>query len=123
MVTGPVYGSNNSSYALKFVHALFQYGHKVTIVFFYHDGIYNANSLVMSAVDEINIQHLWADLSKRYNVKLHVCITAAARRGVIDSQQATEYNSAVMNFSDIFDSSSLGILIQYMMSCDRFIQF
>lgn len=43
MVTGPAYGTQQASSALQFAHALLDAGHELASVFFYREGVYNAN--------------------------------------------------------------------------------
>ncbi|MCD3068929.1 hypothetical protein GFJ91_18795, partial [Salmonella enterica subsp. enterica serovar Enteritidis] len=43
MVTGPAYGTQQASSALQFAHALLNEGHELASVFFYREGVYNAN--------------------------------------------------------------------------------
>ncbi|SUH34518.1 sulfur transfer complex subunit TusD [Salmonella enterica subsp. enterica] len=45
MVTGPAYGTQQASSALQFAHALLNEGHELASVFFYREGVYNANLL------------------------------------------------------------------------------
>ena len=48
MVTGPAYGTQQASSALQFAHALLDAGHELASVFFYREGVYNANRRAMS---------------------------------------------------------------------------
>ncbi|MBA1979369.1 DsrE family protein, partial [Escherichia coli] len=45
MVTGPAYGTQQASSALQFALALLNEGHELASVFFYREGVYNANLL------------------------------------------------------------------------------
>lgn len=45
MVTGPAYGTQQSSSAWQFANALLAEGHELASVFFYREGVYNANQL------------------------------------------------------------------------------
>ena len=51
MVTGPAYGTQQASSALQFAHALLKEGHELCSVFFYREGVYNANLLTSPASD------------------------------------------------------------------------
>jgi len=43
MVTGPAYGTQQASSAWQFSQALLAAGHELASVFFYREGVYNAN--------------------------------------------------------------------------------
>lgn len=120
MVTGPAYGNQRSSNALQFAKALFLCGHNITKVFFYQEGVYNANIFTLPASDEIDIVRSWQIFAKEKKIKLEVCIGAALRRGVVDT---TQFNIVIGNLPYGFRLSSLGNLAQLILSCDRFIKF
>lgn len=44
-VTGPAYGTQQASSALQFARAVLQEGHELLSIFFYREGVYNANQL------------------------------------------------------------------------------
>lgn len=45
VVTGPAYGTQQASSAFQFAQALIAEGHELSSVFFYREGVYNANQL------------------------------------------------------------------------------
>ncbi len=45
LVTGPAYGTQHASSALLFARALLAQGHQLESVFFYREGVLNANQL------------------------------------------------------------------------------
>lgn len=55
MVTGPAYGTQQASSALQFARALLAAGHELVSVFFYREGVYNANQLTSPASDEFDL--------------------------------------------------------------------
>lgn len=55
VVTGPAYGTQQASSALQFAHALIEEGHELSRVFFYREGVYNANLLTSPASDEFDL--------------------------------------------------------------------
>ena len=44
-VTGPAYGTQQASSAWQFAQAVLQEGHELACVFFYREGVLNANSV------------------------------------------------------------------------------
>ncbi|MGP4123593.1 MAG: sulfurtransferase complex subunit TusD [Sodalis sp. (in: enterobacteria)] len=123
MVTGPAYGNQRASSALQFAQALLACGHRLGTVFFYQDGVTNANRLTAPAGDEVDLVRAWHDLAQKHRVALHVCIAAALRRGVTDALQASLLKCAGENLQRGFKLSGLGALAQAVLGCDRFIQF
>ena len=73
-----------SDSAYQFAKAAIAKGHQVMRVFFYYDGVNNANKLSEPQSDDRNIVKLWGELGKAHNVDLVVCIAAGLRRGIKD---------------------------------------
>ena len=64
--------------------------HHIRQIFFYQDGVSNGNALVYPANDEFNLVKAWQVFSRQFNVPLHLCVAAAQRRGVVDSESAAD---------------------------------
>ncbi|MEQ9771716.1 sulfurtransferase complex subunit TusD [Pectobacterium jejuense] len=123
LVTGPAYGTQQASSALQFAQALLAEGHRLKSVFFYREGVLNANQLTSPANDEFDLVRAWQQLGETHQVALNVCVAAALRRGVTDAQQAIQLNLAGANLQPGFVLSGLGELAQSVLTCDRVIQF
>lgn len=123
MVTGPAYGTQQASSAYQFAEALIKEGHTLESVFFYREGVYNANQLTAPASDEFDLVRGWQKLNQQHGVELHVCVAAALRRGVIDSEQASVQALPAANLQPGFSLSGLGSLAQAALTCDRMVQF
>jgi tRNA 2-thiouridine synthesizing protein D len=123
LVTGPAYGTQQASSAWQFAQALLAAGHKISSVFFYREGVLNANQLTSPANDEFDLVRAWITLSRRYSIELNVCVAAALRRGVIDEQETVQLGLGAANLQDGFILSGLGRLAEAALSCDRLIQF
>lgn len=123
LVTGPAYGNQRASSALQFAEAIIAYGHCIQTVFFYQDGVLNANRFTAPATDETNLVLAWQHMAQQNHVKLYVCVAAALRRGIIDATQASELYLDSHNMLPDFQLSGLGSLAQAVLTCDRFIQF
>ncbi|QAV22841.1 sulfurtransferase complex subunit TusD [Proteus hauseri] len=123
IVTGPHYGTEQASSAYLFANALIEKGHKIAQVFFYRDGVTNANKLVSPASDEFNLPKAWLAFAKEHHIPLQVCVAAALRRGIIDEQQAKEQGIDGANLASEFELSGLGSLAQTMLTCSRVVQF
>ncbi|QCI22958.1 sulfurtransferase complex subunit TusD [Buchnera aphidicola] len=123
LVTGAAYGTQNSSTAFLFCKSLLKTKHTLYSIFFYCDGVLNANSMTTPAVDEFNLIEAWQGLNKKHKVKLYVCNSAALRRGVIADEKTLNVNVKKGNLACFFQLSGLMELAHSIKICDRIIQF
>ena len=105
MVTGPAYGTQQASSALQFAHALLDAGHELASVFFYREGVYNANQFTSPASDEFDLVRAWQKLNETQGVDLHICVAAALRRGVTDATEAERLGLAGLTCNRAFRSA------------------
>ncbi|WP_039908238.1 sulfurtransferase complex subunit TusD [Candidatus Regiella insecticola] len=122
LVTGSAYGTQQASSAYQFALALLEARHRLSNIFFYREGVLNANRLTAPANDEFDLVRAWSQLAKDNKVQLNVCISAAQRRGVCDKNQ-TEDHTVAINLQPGFTLSGLGALAEALFTCDRIIQF
>ena len=101
-----------SDSAYRFALAALNRGHQIYRVFFYHDGVYNANRFCQPQSDERNPADLWAQLGREHGIDLVVCVAAALRRGI---------SADVLQPG--FRISGLGQLVEAGMRADRFVVF
>lgn len=123
MVTGPAYGTQQASTAWQFAQALLAAGHELASVFFYREGVYNANQLTAPASDEFDLVRAWQGLHLEHQVELHICVAAALRRGVTDESEAQRAGLPAANLQPGFTLSGLGALAEAVLTCDRVVQF
>ncbi|ELY6344361.1 sulfurtransferase complex subunit TusD [Cronobacter muytjensii] len=123
MVTGPAYGTQQASSALQFAKALLAEGHSLESVFFYREGVYNANQLTAPASDEFDLVRAWEQLHNENGVALHICVAAALRRGVTDEKEARQQGLVGANLQPGFVLSGLGALAEAALTCDRVVEF
>lgn len=112
VVTGPAYGTQQASSALQFAHALVNEGHELSSVFFYREGVYNANQLTSPASDEFDLVRAWQQLGAQHGVALNICVAAALRRGIVDETEAKRLALASANLQPGFSLSGLGALAE-----------
>jgi tRNA 2-thiouridine synthesizing protein D len=116
VVTTPPYSHLTTS-ALTYVEAALVAGINVIGVFFYQDGAMHANKDISIASDEYQAIEHWQQLHKQYQLPLHICITAAEKRGIacesIDNDQVNE----------AFTVSGLGELVELTTKAARLVQF
>jgi tRNA 2-thiouridine synthesizing protein D len=101
-----------SDTAYRFTEAALAKGHEVSRVFFYHDGVNNANKLSEPQSDDRNLVKLWSELAEKHGLDLVVCVAAALRRGLKDEILAAG-----------FRISGLGQLIEAGIQTDRLVVF
>ncbi len=123
LVTGPAYGTQQASSAWQFAQALLAEGHELACVFFYREGVYNANQLTSPASDEFDLVRAWQRLHQEHGVALHICVAAALRRGITDESEAGHLALPGANLEDGFSLTGLGALAEAALTCDRVVQF
>lgn len=123
LVTGPAYGTQQASSAWQFANALLAAGHGITRIFFYREGVLNANHLTSPANDEFDLVRAWVTLAQQHDIELSVCVAAALRRGVTSQQDAAQLELLAANLQPGFTLSGLGALAEAALSCDRLVQF
>ncbi|MDP6184331.1 MAG: sulfurtransferase complex subunit TusD [Gammaproteobacteria bacterium] len=101
-----------SDSAYHFTKAALEKGHEILRVFFYHDGVNNANKDSEPQSDDRNLVKLWSDLGEAHDLDLVVCVAAALRRGIKDDLLAKG-----------FHISGLGQLIEAGIHADRLVVF
>lgn len=88
-VTSSPFDQQGAVSALNFAQAALDAGHQLSGIFFYQSGVHNANALQSVPADEYQPYSGWLKLAQQ-GVNLHVCVSAAARRGVISAADAAE---------------------------------
>lgn len=108
---GP-YTHQASDSAYLFARAAIEKGHKISRVFFYHDGVNNSTRLTEPPQDDRHIVNRWAKLGQEHGIDLVVCVAAALRRGIKDE-----------NLAPGFRISGLGQLIETGIQSERLVTF
>jgi len=101
-----------SDSAYHFTKSAIEKGHTVMRVFFYYDGVYNANKLSSPQSDDRNLVKLWGELAVEHGLDLVVCVAASLRRGILEE-----------NLAEGFRISGLGQLIELGIAADRVVTF
>lgn len=114
VVTTPPY-SNLSVTALDYVETALKSGVELIGVFFYQDGVIHANQQSQIASDEFQCIKQWQSLHQTFQLPLHLCVTAAEKRGLSDENPN--------NIDPIFTISGLGELVELVNKADRLVQF
>ena len=101
-----------SDSAYRFAEAALEKGHEIGRVFFYNDGVNNANKLSEPQTDDRNLVALWGKLGQEHGIDLVVCIAAALRRGIKEEI-----------LQEGFRISGLGQLVEAGIENDRLVVF
>ncbi|MBN2979384.1 sulfurtransferase TusD [Pseudomonas fluorescens] len=113
----------SSRRALLFAQAALAGGHEIVRLFFYQDGVYSASNSIVAPQDEQDIARQWREFVSRHQLDAVVCIAAALRRGVLNSEEATRYQRGAVNLDAPWALSGLGQLHDAIQAADRLICF
>lgn len=113
----------SSRRALLFAQAALADGHEIVRLFFYQDGVHSASSSVVTPQDEQDLPRQWADFVSEHQLDAVVCIAAALRRGVLNTEEAQRYQRSAVNLSAPWTLSGLGQLHDAVQTADRLICF
>lgn len=119
---GP-YQHQASDTAFNFSRAVIERGHRIDRVFFYHDGVNNATRLAVPPQDDRNITRRWSELAAEHRIDLVVCVAAAQRRGIIDTDEMRRHGKDADNIAPGFRISGLGQLVETAIDADRLVVF
>lgn len=119
-IKAPVYGSQAAFLAYRVAEELLNANHTICQIFFFQEGVSNGNSLLNPAGDEVNLMEKWKTLAKSHRLQLNLCIAAAQRRGIVDSQTSNQPNT---NLADGFILAGLGEFSQAVLKADRLLTF
>ncbi|AUG08537.1 sulfurtransferase complex subunit TusD [Pseudomonas sp. S09G 359] len=113
----------SSRRALLFARAALAGGHEIVRLFFYQDGVYSAANNIVAPQDEQDIARQWRELVSQHQLDGVVCIAAALRRGVLNTEEATRYQRSAVNLEAPWALSGLGQLHDAAQAADRLICF
>lgn len=103
--------------AINYIQAAVDAEIDIVGVFFYQDGVMHANQDIQIASDEYQAIQQWKNLHLQYQVPLHICVTAAEKRGI----NLEKFDGDTIN--DVFTVSGLGELVELTTKSSRVVQF
>lgn len=101
--------------SIDLIQAMVTSGAEIIGVFLYQDGVIAANQDVDIPNDEFQSSQALINLSKYHNIPLHLCITAAEKRGLTDENENN-------NIDNQFIVSGLGELVELTAAADKVVQ-
>lgn len=102
--------------ALEFAQAVKLSNHELYRIFFYQEAVLIGTKYFEVPQDEPNLQKSWLSFAEEHEVELVVCISAAQRRGI---SQTEDHDTVAEGFA----VSGLGQLIEAMLESDRLVSF
>lgn len=117
------YSTEAAHSALRFTRTLLQNGHEIYRLFFFGDGVQNANRYATTAQDEENLQQDWQALISDNNLDAVVCVTSSLKRGIVDAAEAKRYDLAGSTLIESATIAGLGQLVDATMHSDRVVNF
>lgn len=117
------YHSTSGETAYQFIKSALEMGHEVVRVFFYQEGVYHAFRTMAPPEDEVQIVARWSALAREYNVDFVVCISAAQRRGLLETNEAKRQGKKECDLAKGFRVAGLSLWVEAMLIADRFIEF
>ena len=123
VVHAPPNASEAAGTALRFAEAVLSSKHEIHRIFFFADGVQNANSLSVVARDEIDLRAQWRELIRKHDIDATVCVSSAIHRGVVDAEQAERHELPGNSMAPEFSIAGLGQLIDACLCADRTVSF
>ena len=123
MVYGAPYSGSASLSALNCAEAVLAEGHGLHRVFFYMDGVYNANALSAPPQDEADLVQRWSRFAAAKGQELNICIASSLRRGLLDPGEAARHEKPASNLAPGFVITGLGQFIEALLTSDRVLAF
>ena len=123
LIQGAPYASDAPRSALRFAQAAVSAGHEIHRAFFYNDGVYIANAFATAPRDETDVAAQWIDFARGHDIDLTVCVAASLRRGILDENEAEQYELPGANLRGGFEIVGLGQMVEGMLQGDRTVTF
>ena len=117
------YSSQAAHTAYRFARAALAAGHELHRLFFFGDGVHNANRLAAVSQDETSLQSQWQELVKENGLDAALCVTSAMKRGVVDKAEAKRRGLDAVTAADGWEVAGLGQLVDAIAQSDRVVNF
>ena len=109
--------------AYQFATEAVSQGHEIYRVFFYGDGVLNANSLSVAAQDESNLSEAWDEFLKNNVIDSVACVSSALARGVLDFDESTRHKMVGVSLRKSTQTAGLGQLVDAALHSERLVSF
>ena len=122
VATSPA-SSQGAMTAYQFARAAVSQGHEIYRVFFYGDGVLNANALSTVPQDEINLPRAWDEFLTNHNIESVACVSSALVRGILDTDESARHKMAGVSLLESTQIAGLGQLVDASMQSERLVSF
>ncbi len=123
IILGAPYTDEAAETAFRFAQATLKKDHEIYRLFFYHDGVHNASSLMTLPQDEVQPTSRWQQLIEEHQLDAVVCIASALRRGILNKGEARRFSKPADNLLAGFKLAGLGELVDAALQSDKLITF
>lgn len=104
--------------ALQLCRAIIAANHQVYRIFFFQQGVLQANSYSRVEGSECDLHAEWQQLATTHKIDMVACVASALKRGILDQQEAKQASS---NLSNACVLGGLGQYIDAVLNSDRVI--
>ncbi|XRX43053.1 MAG: sulfurtransferase complex subunit TusD [Buchnera aphidicola (Tetraneura sorini)] len=123
IVSDVFFENQRSTTAFLFSSTIISAGFKIVSIFFKSNGVFHANKLIFSNINENNLINAWSDFGLKNQVPLYVCINDALKRGIVNVEQAKYNGFKDSNLAEGFKLTGLTQLFFSIQQSDRVIKF
>jgi tRNA 2-thiouridine synthesizing protein D len=133
LVTAAPFSTQGADTALRFARAAIHKGHSIERIFFFRDGVHNANAFSIAPQDETNIPSEWQTFCQNNSIDAVACVSAALRRGIVDTHESQRHNLTASNLTASnltagnlaagIEIGGLGLLTDAIINADRVLTF
>ena len=109
--------------AYQFAKEAVSQGHEIYRVFFYGDGVLNANALSVVPQDEMNLPRAWDEFLASHDIDSVACVSSALVRGILNSDESTRQKIAGVSLHESTQIAGLGQLVDATLHSERLISF
>ncbi|MCY4045057.1 MAG: sulfurtransferase complex subunit TusD [Cellvibrionales bacterium] len=122
MVKAPPFHSE-SDFALSLIKQLVKDKHPIECLFFYGEGVYHGQSQAVALQGQHQSITDWQALIQTHSLNAIVCITAALKRGIIDTDEMQRYNKEQTNLAPGLTLGGLGQWVDAVNKADQHLIF
>ncbi|XRY30744.1 MAG: sulfurtransferase complex subunit TusD [Buchnera aphidicola (Tetraneura akinire)] len=123
IVSDVLFENQRSTTAFLFSSTIISVGFKIVSIFFNSNGVFHANKLIFSNVNENNLINSWSNFGLKHQIPLYVCVNDASKRGIVNIEQAEFNDFKDSNLAEGFKLTGLTQLFFSMQQSDRVIKF
>lgn len=109
--------------ALSFCQTCIDRHHTILQVFLMDNAVWLANTLNVTATDQIDLTQAWKALATKHNIPLVACSTSSAKYGILSAQQAHYFDKPQHNLNPDFISAGLTEYFSACQQADRVMTF